>query len=147
MVYAGNKTISAFEIKSYDAFYGVLGYVVEQIHGYTESGKKNTSYVANILVFWEISESKEIYVYVLLVEHNKKFHWCKDELKKLYNNNRDQFKKYNGTISKTWSINNNIALKMTSRVRNIKENFEINISISEEKDNHAMRPLCVDIER
>jgi hypothetical protein len=113
-------------------------------------------------VAWKVKDSKP-FAHVILIEHTREHAWNKDELKKLYDKNHDRLKKYSGTISDTWLVNN-IALKTSlklrgmrgdalnifkvRRVRNMKENFELSISISEEeRDEYAMRPLCVDLER
>jgi hypothetical protein len=66
----------------------------------------------------------------------------------LYYENLGWFNEYNGSTSHTWFLDNNMVLKTSFKIRELKENFELSISISEEeKDDYAMRPLCLDLKR
>jgi hypothetical protein len=148
-VYAGNTMRSAFIIKkSDDTSYGVLIYRLQrrQSHDSTEISK-DTSSATHLLVVWRISESNKLYANVLLIEHTKVFTWNEDSLNKLYHNNHSRLKVYTDAISDTWLMNNNMTLKMTSSTRVLKGNCELSISISEEKDDYAIRSLCLDLER
>jgi hypothetical protein len=112
----------------------------------TETNKSEEKCV-QMLVAWKVEDSKH-FLHVVLIEHAKEFNWNEDELRKLYNKNHNRLKQYNGIISDTWLMDDNRALKTSFKVRNTKENFELNISISEEeKDDYAIRPLYVNLER
>jgi hypothetical protein len=99
-----------------------------------------------MLVAWKAKDSKP-FLYVALVEHTKKFIWDEDKLKEIYNKNRSWLKKYYSTTSDTWFVNDHMVLKTTFKVRDLKENFELSISISEEEDDYAMRPFSIDLTR
>jgi hypothetical protein len=148
-VYAGDTMKSGFMINNLnDESYGVLMYKLQrrQLHESTEISE-DTSNVAHLLVVWEISEfSKELYADVLLVECDETFTWDEDELKKLYCENHDRLKEYNGVISNTWFMENSMTLKTTFSARVLKGSPELNISISEGRDDYV-RPLCIDTER
>jgi hypothetical protein len=147
-VYAGDTMKSGFIIKSDNVSYGVLIYRLQrkQSHESTEIGK-DTSNVVHLLVIWKIPDSKMLYADVLLIEHTEALIWNEDNLNKLYHKNRSRLKKYNDTVSYVWSMDHNTALKTTFSARVLKGNPKLSISISEEKDEHAIRPLCVDLER
>jgi hypothetical protein len=148
-VYARDTTKSGFIInKSDDGSYGVLIYrlQVRQSHESTEICE-DTSSAAQLLVVWRISESKELYADALLTEYTRTFTWNRGKLNKLYHENHDRLKKYANTISDTWLIDNNVTLKTTFSARDLKENLELSISISEERDEYAMRPFCIDLTR
>jgi hypothetical protein len=105
-----------------------------------------TKYVY-MLVAWKMKDSK-LFAYVVLVEHTKEFIWNEDKLRKLYDKNHDLLEKYNGTISGTWFMDDNITLKTVSKAGGSKGNFKLSISISEGKrTSYAIRPLCIDLER
>jgi hypothetical protein len=99
-----------------------------------------------MLVAWKVKDSKH-FVYVVLVKHNKEFIWNEDNLKKLYYENHDRFKEYSGTISDTWLMDDSMALETTFRVRDLEGSFELSISISEERDDYAIKPFYIDLER
>jgi hypothetical protein len=112
----------------------------------TETNKNKATHF-NMLVAWKVKNSKP-FIHIALVEHVQEFTWNEDSLKKLYDKNRGWLKRYNSTTSYAWLMDNSMALKMITRIRGIKESFELSIYISEEeKDDYAMRPLCVDLER
>jgi hypothetical protein len=113
----------------------------------TTGHNKNGAKHFHMLVAWKVKNSKP-FLHIALIEHTKEFFWNEDELRKLCDKNRGWLKEYNGTTSNTWLIDNNMALKMISGVRGIKENFELSIYIfKEERDDYAMRPLRVNLER
>jgi hypothetical protein len=69
-------------------------------------------------------------------------------LKELHYENHDWLREFNDTISNTWLMDNNIILKTIFNARDMRRDSELSISISEErKDDYAMRPLYVDLER
>jgi hypothetical protein len=100
-----------------------------------------------ILTAWKVKDAKPL-VRVALIEHTDAFAWNESELKKLYYENCGRLEEYDDTISETWLMNDSMALKTTFRIRDLNGSFEQSISISEEERNEdAMRPLCVDPER
>jgi hypothetical protein len=111
----------------------------------TETNNDKTKHVY-ILVAWKVKDAKP-FVHVVLVEHTNEFIWNEDELGKLYYQNRGWFKEYSDIISDTWFMDNNMALKTSSKIGGLKGNFELSTSISEEERDYAMRPLNVDLER
>jgi hypothetical protein len=145
-VHAGSTTKSAFMIESDNASCGALIYKVEQIHESAEIGK-DASNAAYLLTAWSISESKELHANVLLIKHDEAFTWNKDKLGSFCYENCERLKEYTDTISDTWCMNNNTTLKTTFSVGDLRGNSELSISISEERDDYAIRPLCVDLER
>jgi hypothetical protein len=153
----GTETKSIFEINAtQDEFEGALLYKLQRYDksddqsdmatSTTETNEKEAKCL-QMLVTWKLKDSKP-FVYVVLVEHTKEFTWNEDGLRKLYYGNHDKFKKYDDTTSETWFMDDNMALKMITKVRGLKGNFELSISISEEeRDDHAMRPLRIDLTR
>jgi hypothetical protein len=101
-----------------------------------------------MLVAWKAKNAKPFACAVLL-EHTKEFTWNEVKLEKLYNKNHDWLKEYEkyDAISDTWLVGNHIVLKTLLRVRGLKEDLGLDIFISKEEDNFAMKPLCIDLER
>jgi hypothetical protein len=148
-VCTGDTMRLGFIIKSDSMSYGALIYKLQrrQSHESTEICEDASS-ATQLLVVWESSKFEGSHVNVLLVEYEKRFSWNEDELGNLYNKNRSWFKKYSGTISDTWFLDDNMTLKTTFRVVGLKGIHELIISISEiEGDGYAMRPLRLNIER
>jgi hypothetical protein len=112
----------------------------------TEADKNEATHV-HMLVIWEVKDAKS-FAYVALVEHAEAFTWDKNRLKQLYDKNHGWLKKYNDITLVTWFMNNNMALKTKFNVGDLRGNPELSISISEEKkNNYAMRPFCINLER
>jgi hypothetical protein len=148
----GIKMRANFEINpTQDEFEGALLYKLQRYSDWSnttaliEVNKKNATNVY-MLVAWKVKDSEPL-VYVVLVEHTKEFTWNEDELKKLYDKNRNWLKKYYNTLTNTWFMDNNTVLKTTFKVKYLKENFEVNVDISEERDNYAVAPFCINLER
>jgi hypothetical protein len=161
----GTKMMTCFEINlTQDEFEGALllklqrysnwyDMLLFKLQGYfnwynmdtstTETNKEKCTYM---LVAWGRHHSIPS-VDVTLIEHAKEFTWNEEKLKRLYDKNRDRFKKYEDTISSTWVMDDNIALKTIFGVNYLEENFELNITVSEEKDEYAISPFCIDLER
>jgi hypothetical protein len=113
----------------------------------TSTDKNEIKYVY-MLVAWKIKGKP--FVHVVLVEHTREFIWSEDNLKQLYDKNCDRLKKYsnNTNISDTWLIDDKTTLKTTFKVISWRWSFHLSMSISEEERNEdAMRPLCVDPKR
>jgi hypothetical protein len=112
----------------------------------TENNKDEVLHI-HLLVICEVKDAKS-FVYVALIEDNKAFAWDEEKLKKLYDKNCGWLKKYNDIISDIWLMGDNMTLKIAFNVKDLKENFKLSISISEEeRSNYAIRPLCVDLKR
>jgi hypothetical protein len=147
--YTGDIMRSGFIInKLDDTSCGVLIYKLQRrrTHESTEIGKDTLNDVY-LLVVWRVSGSKELYADVLLMEHTKALTWGEGRLNKLYYKNHNRLKKCTDTISDTWSMDDNMILKMTFSARSLKGNPELSISISEERDEHARRPFNIDLTR
>jgi hypothetical protein len=142
-----------FEIyATQDEFEGALLYRLQINHhdqynmDTSTSGTHEAKYFY-MLVAWKMEDSK-LFVRVVLTEHTEEFTWNEGGLRKLYNKNRGWLKRYNDTISDTWIIDDNMTLKMTFKVEDLEENFELSISISEERrENYAMKPFYINLER
>jgi hypothetical protein len=133
-----------------DEFEGALLYKLQRrpdrngTNTFTEANEKTH---VHMLVAWRVRHSKP-FVYVVLIKYTKEFIWNEDRLRKLYSKNHNRLKKQVGTTLDTWLIDDNITLKTAFRVKNLKECFELDISISEkERDDDAMRPLYVNLKR
>jgi hypothetical protein len=111
----------------------------------TENNKYDATYVY-MLAAWKVVDTKS-FARIVLVEHTKEFTWDEDKLKRLYDKHCGWLKEYDHTISDTWLVNDSVTLKTSFEIRVLKGNFELSISISEEKDDYAIRPLFVDLER
>jgi hypothetical protein len=112
----------------------------------TETNRNDTTHVY-MFVAWKMKDSIP-FLCVVLVECAKEFIWDENKLKKLHDKNCDRLKKFDDTISDTWIVDDNMILKATFGVRDLKGNFELSMSISEEeRDNYAMRPLWIDLTR
>jgi hypothetical protein len=111
-----------------------------------ETGRNEPTYVY-MLVVWRVTDAKP-FAYVTFIEHIKEFTWNEDKLKKLYDKHHWWFKRYDDAISDTWLMDNNVILRTTLKVKILKGNFELSISVSkEEKYDDAIRPLYIDFER
>jgi hypothetical protein len=148
------KNDASFEIYStQDNFEGALLYKLQKhiddqhnIDTSTTEANKNESIYVYMLIVWKWKDSKP-FAHIALVEHAEEFTWDENKLRKLYAKNRSRLKEYDNTISDTWSMGDNMALKTSIEVKDLKGYFELSISISEEKDDYAMRPLSIDLER
>jgi hypothetical protein len=149
------KMIACFEINAtQDDFEGALLFKLQRYSdsqydidtSITETDKSGATHL-HMLVAWKGKDSKP-FLHIALVEHAKEFTWNEDELRKLYDKNRGWLKEYDNVTSNVWLMNNNMVVKMVSKVRGIKENFELSIFIYEEEMNkYAMKPLCIDLKR
>jgi hypothetical protein len=146
-VYAGNMMRSSFIIKSGYESYGALIYRLKrkQSHKSIKIGK-DTSIVAQLLVIWRISERKELYADVLLIEHDKELDLDKKHLKELRYKNISQLRMYPAPAIETWLSNDNTALKTTPDIMNGGQ--LLNITISQiERYNYVRMPAHIDPER
>jgi hypothetical protein len=149
------KTNAHFEINTIqDDFEGALLFKLQRYSNRqrnmnastTETNKGEVAHVY-MLAAWKVMDSK-FFVCVVLIEHTKEFTWDESKLEKLYNKNRDWLKEYNDTTIVTWFMDNNIVLKTAFRVRGLKNNFRLSISIFEERGNdYDMKPIQINTER
>jgi hypothetical protein len=113
----------------------------------TTKTKKKEAECVQMLAAWKVNDFKPL-VYVVLVEHTKKLTWNEDKLKKLYDKNCGWLKEYDSATSYTWFIDDDMTLRTTVKVRNLKRILELDIYISEKKrDDYAMRPLSINLKR
>jgi hypothetical protein len=151
----GAKMRASFEINAtQDEFEGALLYKLQRYSNSQynmdtlaiETNKNETTHIY-MLAIWKVKDFKP-FAHVVLVEHTEEFTWNEDRLRKLYDKNNDWLREHDDIISDVWLIDDNMTLKMSFKVRGSKGNFELSIFISEEeKNDYAMRPLCVDFER
>jgi hypothetical protein len=99
-----------------------------------------------MLVAWKVKDA-ELFAYVVLVEHIREFAWNENKLMELYNKNHGRLKKYNTVTSDTWFMDGNMVLKTTLEIKGLKGDLRLSISISEEKDDYAIRPFYINLER
>jgi hypothetical protein len=150
----GTKMDASFEINvtQYD-FEGVLLFKLQRysdnqhnMNITTTENDRNETKCIQMFVAWKAKDSKP-FAHIVLVEHTKEVTWNEDQLKKLYYENCRWLKEYDSTTSYTWFIDNNMSLKTSFRIGYSKGNFELSIHISEERDDYAMRPFCINLER
>jgi hypothetical protein len=146
-VCAGNTMRSGFIIESDDTSYGALVYRLKKKQSHESTAiSEDTSSATHLLVVWEISESKRLCADVLLVGHDKRLYWDKDNLEELYRKNNNRFRLCPDSVTETWSLNDNIALMITSEIMN--RNRILDITITEaERDNNTSMPVHIDLER
>jgi hypothetical protein len=150
----GTKSNISFEINTKDDFEGALLFKLQKcsdnqsnIDASTTETNENESTHVYMLAVWKVMDSKPL-ICVVLVEHTKEFTWSEDVLKKLYDNNRDWIKEYSDPVLNTWFMDDNMVLKTSFKARGLKDNFELSISISEERgDDYVMRPIWINTER
>jgi hypothetical protein len=146
-VYAGDTMRSGFMVRWDDKSYGILTYKLQRskTHEYTEISE-DTSDAAHILLVWKFFESKKLYADVLLVECDRGFVWNESNLKELYDMNFKQDRLFSDTATKTWLLDDNMALMTAFVIMN--EDRILNVTISEvERDNNTMMPIHIDLER
>jgi hypothetical protein len=151
----GTKANASFEINTTrDAFEGALLFKLEKCSdnwhdvdaSTTETNEKESTYVY-MLAAWKAMDS-EPFVCVVLLEPTKEFTWNEDKLKELYNKNRDWLKKYDNTTIVTWLMDDNMILRTSFKVRGLKSNFGLSISLSEGRGvDYDMKPIWINTER
>jgi hypothetical protein len=148
------KMGSSFEIyAAQDEFEGVLLFKLQRYSGMqhninTSNVETNEKGATDIymLAAWKVKDAKP-FIYVALIEHTNEFTWNKDKLKMLYYKNHNRLKEYDDTISNRWLVDNNMSLKIAFGISDLKESPKLSISIFEEKDDYAIRPLCINLKR
>jgi hypothetical protein len=144
-VCVGDTTRYSFIIKSNYATGGALIYKLQRkhMHKSTKIGKY-TSRATHLLVVWEFSSSRVLYVDVILVRHDKRLD--KDDLKCLYRENFDRFRLCSDFATELWSLDDNTVLRTTFEIMN--EDHLSTIIISEvEGDNGARMPAHIYLRR
>jgi hypothetical protein len=151
----GTEMKVRFEINATrDAFGGALLYKLQRYSAtqrnmdtLTTEINENEAKCVQMLVAWKMEGSRP-FLYAVLVEHVKEFAWNENKLKELYNKNHSRLKRCNDTITETWFVDDNMTLKTSFKIRGLRGNFELSISISEEERNdYATKPLWIDTER
>jgi hypothetical protein len=146
-VYARDKMSSGFIIRWHGEPYSALIYKIQRrwLSARIKTCK-DTATVAQLLVVWEISESKKLYANTFLVEHDGGFDWDKNALEALlYHRNFDRSRLCPDSATETWLLNDNTALMTTVEI--INEDCVLNITISEvEKDNNTRIPAHINSE-
>jgi hypothetical protein len=146
-------TMAYFEINTtQDDFEGALLFRLQrysdgQSNRETSTTETSEAKYIQMLVIWKVKDTIP-FAHVLLVGHTKEFTWNENDLKQLYDKNYSRLREYDDIMPSTWHMDDNMILKAIFRVRSVEKNFELSISISEEeKDDYAIRPLYVDLER
>jgi hypothetical protein len=104
--------------------------------------KGNASLSSRLLVIWGYKSDK-VYLHALLIEHESIFTWNEDRLKRLH----DVYNSQSDLCSGRWKLDDGTKLKTVCGTL-YKDDFEMNIIISEEKDQHQLQnPLWVDSNR
>jgi hypothetical protein len=145
-VCAGDTMRSGFIIKLDDGAGGALTYRLQRKQKYKSTQvNEDTSSTVQLLVIWSI-ESMNLYADVLLVEHDKRLDWSKDNLRNFYKMNVGHFMLYPDSTTETWSLNDNIALMITSEI--MSEGRTLSIIITEiERYNDVRIPAHINLER
>jgi hypothetical protein len=125
--------------------YGALIYKLQKRKSHKSIKiSEDTSSAVHLLVIWCVSWF-ELYANVLLVGHDERFDWDKDDLRELYNRNIDQFKRFICSATETWSLDNNTTLMTVFEMMN---GQLLNITISEvEEYDYVRTPVHADIRR
>jgi hypothetical protein len=146
-VRAGDTTKSSFTIDELDSEpLGALIYKLQKRQSHVFEIDKGTSNTTCLLVIWRIFEFKKLYADVLLAEHDKGFVWSKNNLKVLYCKNINWFGLHTGSATKTWLLDDNTALMITSEI--MSEDRTLNITIAEvERYNDEKISAPVDLKR
>jgi hypothetical protein len=146
-VCTGDTTRSGFIIMPDDLYVGTLIYRLQRRHPRESTEiSEDTSSAVYLLVFWVILNFKKLHTDVLLVEHDKRFIWSKDNLEELSRKNINRFRLYTDAGTETWSLNDNTTLMTTSEIMD--KDLILDITISEvEKDNNTRIPAYIDQER
>jgi hypothetical protein len=128
-----------------DVSFGALMYRVrKQTHRSAEVGEDTSSDV-HLLIVWVTSQSKELYTDVLLVECDRGFDWEKSNLQAFCFKNIRQFRWSSGSITETWSLEDNVVLMTTFKIN---EDCIFDITISEvERDNNTRVPAHIALKR
>jgi hypothetical protein len=146
-VCAGDTTRSAFIVHKVGSWsYAIPVYRLQRRkpHASTEIDG-DTSIATHLLVVWRITGSKKLYADVLLVEHEKRFDWGKDDLKDLYRKNINQFRLSSVPVIETWLLGDDTILKTKFETTN---GQLLNVTIYEAKrDNHVRIPAHIEVER
>jgi hypothetical protein len=107
---------------------------------------EGTSNAARILVVWKFSESKELCADVLLVEHDRRLVWNKDDLIDLYRENFDRFRLSSDSVTEIWLLDDNIALMSTFEIMHGSQ--LLNLTISEvDRDNGTRMPIYINLKK
>jgi hypothetical protein len=145
-VYAGDTIRSGFIIKSNDVSAGFLIYKIQRkkLHKSTRISEDTPS-TTHLLVMWVISGS-ELRTDILLVEHDERLEWNKDNLRKLCFENSGRFRLFSDFVEETWSLNDNVVLMTRSKI--MSESCTLDIIISEaEKDDNTRMLAHINLER
>jgi hypothetical protein len=129
-------------------FGGVLLYHLQRKKNDESNNRadEDTAISTQLLVIWEFRIGK-LYSHAWLIEHENTFVWSEDMLKKLYDVYNSQVDTEFIFDSGRWLLDNNTMLQIICKA-SYKRSFEMNITISEEKDLlHPTKPLWVDPNR
>jgi hypothetical protein len=146
-VHAGDTMRSSFIIKSDDMSHGALICELQrrQSHEFAEISE-DTSSAVHLLVFWESSNSWNLYTDALLVEHDKVFDWNRDNLEEFYNKNINRFRLCSDSATEAWLLDDNVTLMTTFEIMNNDRTLDITIS-EVERDNNTRMPVRIDLEK
>jgi uncharacterized protein YeeX (DUF496 family) len=128
-----------------DILEGILVYRVQR--QLTESNKLILDESKNIqlLVAWSGEYTKELHVYVLLVEHGKEFNWDKDKLRQLHQKYWQLLKERIHPIRSNWMLDD--AAVLATIIKTMNGGYRWDIFISERIEDKIMKPLWIDFER
>jgi hypothetical protein len=135
-VCAGDKTRFGFIIGSNYMISGALIYRLQRKQAH-ESNKidKDTSSISHLSVLWDNLGSERLYADVLLVEYDKKFDQV--DLMNLNIVNSVRIKQSPDTTTRTWLLDDDVALMIISEITN--EGRLLNITVSEVVRHHSAR--------
>jgi hypothetical protein len=140
-VCAGDTMRTNFMIDPDTWHYGALIYRLKRRQSYEST--EDASSATHLLVGWGLyNEDEEFRADVLLIEHDKRFIWDRNDLRKLNDVNPDMFRVYSGPVTKRWLLSDNVALMAEFRI--MKKSRIWNITISEvERNNNMKMPIHI----
>jgi hypothetical protein len=128
-----------------DILEGALVYKIQRKH--IESGKliQDESKSIQLLVAWHADHTRGLDVRALLVEHDKKFNWDEDKLRKLHQKYWHSLKSWVNPIGSNWLLND--ATVLATPVKAMNGGYRWDIFISKGTKNNIKKPLWFDVER
>jgi hypothetical protein len=147
-VYADSATQVGFNIDPDQESIGVLIYKLQRkdINELNEEAiySEDEATSTQIFMVWKVKNSRELYVYSRLIEHDKDHIWNRDRLMKLAKS-YELFNIQHGPIKETWLMHDNTVLMTGLNMTHEKECYKLEITISSKND--VQRPQHIDLNR
>jgi hypothetical protein len=128
-----------------DILEGILVYKMQIKHAEPDEFIQDKSKSIQILIAWHVENKKKLDVRVLLVEHERKFNWDENKLRKLYQKYWHIFMVWLHPTGFNCMLNDTTILVTTVNIMN--GGYRWDIFISERMGDNTIRPLWVNTER